>query len=313
MSRTLVVVTCERDTWEFELLCNSMEKFLEPCKVIFVYNENQPSVSKWKKYFEKNLRPKLSKFDITILHKDDFWSLDDESHLTPLEKEGHVDQQVIKLAVSKHVTTNDYIVFDAKNFFIAPCYIEQIGQIIPAPTDWCEPILKNFIVTCMETFNLKQPEGNVRLTQNTTPYTFSSTTARKLVHYFGGTVSLYKWFTIEARKDKHCPAEFFLYELFSIRHGESRNLGSVKQNSITLWEHMATKDRWTLQDYVNHIYDMKKTYDVYVAGLHKGLRPFLTDREIKFLLQRLGVGDILPKMPIPFTGHLKSALPLKKI
>lgn len=304
MSRTLVVVTCERDKWEFELLCNSMEKFLEPCKVLFVYNENQELVKPWTDYFEKKLRPKLTKFDVKIMYKSQFWTLNDECHLTDLEKEGHVDQQVIKLGVSKYITTNDYIVFDAKNFFIAPCYIEQIGQIIPEPTDWCEPILKNWITTCIETFNLTHPISNVRLTQNTTPYIFNATSARNLLKYFGDTVSLYKWFTIEARKDKHCIAEFFLYEMFTIRHG-GRNLGSVKQNSITLWEHMATRDKWKIQDYVNHINHMKKYYEIYVAGLHKGLRKHLTAHEIKFLLSRLGVQDILPDIPIPFTGELQ--------
>lgn len=301
MSRTLVAVTCDRDKWEFELLVRSMNKFLEPCKVIFVYNQNAEYVNAWKKFYKRSCEPYLKKFDVKILFKDDFWSLADENHLTPPELEGHVDQQVIKLGVSKWVDTEHYVTIDAKNFFIKPTHINEIAQIIPAPTSWCEPNLKTWIVTCCETLTVAVPQSDIRLTQNTTPYTMRTQSARDLVDYFGGISFLYKWFTIEARKSKHCAAEFFLYEIFTIRHGH-RNLGSDTQNCITLWEHMHSVDHWRFKNYINHIDHMQQRYNVHLAGLHKGLRPYLTVEEITQILQKFNVQDIIPDN-IPFTGE----------
>jgi hypothetical protein len=301
MSRTLVVVTCKRDHWEFELLIRSIDKFLQPCPVIFVYNENTEHVGAWKKFYKNYCSSYLNKFDVKILTKDDFWSIDDENHLTFLEKEGHVDQQVIKLAVSKYVETDYYVLLDAKNFFIAPTSVNDIPQIKPAPTSWCEPNLKNWIVTCCETMTLSVPQRDINLTQNTTPYIMRTESARDLVNYFGGTKFLYKWFTIEARKAKHCPAEFFLYEIFTIRFGY-RNLGDDTQNCVTLWEHMHSVDRWRFKNYINHIEHMQQRYAVKIAGLHKGLRPHLTRKETQLILEKLNCGDIIPDN-IPFTGE----------
>ena len=122
-----------------------------------------------------------------------------------------------------------------------------------------------------------------------------------LVDYFGGTKFLFKWFTIEARKSKHCIAEFFLYEMFTIRHGY-RNMGDHTQNCITLWEHMHTVDHWRFKNYINFIEHMYDRYNVKVAGLHKGLWPYLTKDEITEILNKFDVGDIIPD-GIPFTGE----------
>ena len=301
MSRTLVVVTCNRDQWNFELLIRSMNKFLEPCKVVFVLNENQEHLKSWKKFYNQKCEPYLKKFEIKLLTKDNFWTLADENHLTPPELEGHVDQQVIKLGVSEHIDIDHYVILDAKNFFICKTNINQICQIKPEPTGWCEPNLKTWIVTCCETLTVAVPQGNMRLTQNTTPYIMRTQSAKDLVNYFGGIKFLFKWFTIEARKGKHCAAEFFLYEIFTIRFGY-RNLGDDTQNCITLWEHMHSVDKWRLKNYLSHIDHMYDRYSVSVAGLHKGLWPFLTKEEITAILQKLNVGDIIPDS-IPFTGE----------
>lgn len=301
MSRTLVVVACKRDHWEFELLVRSMNKFLEPCKVIFVYNENVEHLKAWNKFYKNKCAPYLTAFDVKILVKDDFWHTTDENHLSPLELEGHVDQQVIKLGVSKYIETDYYVILDAKNFFIKSTSLNSIAQIKPAPTDWCEPNLKTWIVTCCETLTMAVPQSNISLTQNTTPYIMRTKSASDLVDYFGGVSSLFKWFTIEARKGKHCPAEFFLYEIFTIRYGY-RNIGDDTQNCISLWEHMHSVDRWRFKNYIDHIDHMQQRYNVNVAGFHKGLRPYLTTEEITIILHKLDCADIIPDNN-PFTGE----------
>lgn len=302
MSRTLVVVACNRDRWNFELLCRSMQKFLQPCKVIFIYNENREHVKTWRKFYQEKCEPLLKEFDVKILVKDNFWSIEDENHLTPPEKEGWVDQQVIKLGVAEHVTTEYFVVLDAKNFFIKKTHINEIAQIAPEPTSWCEPILQNWIVTCCETLTVSVPQKPMRLTQNTTPYIIRTQSAIDLIKYFGGLKCLYKWFTIEARKLKHCAAEFFLYEIFTIRFGY-RNLGDNTQNCIAFWEHMHTQQHWRLKDYIKHIDHMYERYDVRVAGLHKGMGPYWNANDLNIILAKLNCADIMPEGNTTFTGE----------
>lgn len=302
MSRTLVVVTCNRDQWSFEMLCRSMDKFLEPCKVIFIYNHSSEEHNKWRKFYKRVCQPHLSKFDVQVLNKDNFWSVEDECHLQTLQLEGWVDQQVIKLGVAEFVETEDYVVLDAKNFFFKPTCITDIQQIKPEPTDWCEPILKNWIITCCETVGYPIPSSAIKLTQNITPYVINTQNALMLLKYFGGTRFLFKWFSIEARKERHSPAEFFLYEIFTKLYGIPDE-GTTTQNCIAFWEHMHTRQRWRLKDYLNFIDHIDTMYDVNVASFHKGMVPYWTRGDVITILKKLNCADIMPAGEMPFVGE----------
>ena len=293
MSRTLVVVTCKRDQWNFELLCRSMGKFLEPCKVIIVYNESAETSNSWEKFFKRHCKPFINNFDVKLMYKEQFWQLSDENHLTEMEKSGWVDQQVLKLCVAEQVETEFYLVLDSKNFFIASTNINHIKQIQPESTDWCEPILKNWITTCCETFDVTLPSTPIKLTQNTTPYLLRTKSAKDLVEFFGGSKFLYKWFSLEARKEKHGPSEFFLYEIFTMRYGY-RNLGDTKQNCIAFWSFMHTREKWARKDYILHIDNLKSLYFIKVAGIHSLLRPYWTEEFVRDILYHLNCGDIIP-------------------
>lgn len=294
MSRTLVVVTCKRDQWNFDLLCRSLGKYVEPCKIIFIYNENVEEFRSWQKVFKLNYLPYITKFDITLMTREQFWTQEITNHLIDLEKCGWVDQQILKLAVANFVSTEEYIVLDAKNFFISKTYIESIEQIKSAPTGWCDQILKNWIVTCCETFSLEVPSTPIKLTQNTTPYLIRTQSAKELIDFFGGIDFLFKWFTLEARKEKHSPSEFFLYEIYTMRYGY-RNLGSTLQNCISFWEFMHTKDRWRMQDYLKYINTSKEiNKNISVAGIHGGMRKFWTCSFATEILKNLDCGDIIP-------------------
>lgn len=294
MSRTLVTIICNRDKWAAELLCRTIKKYLKPCRLIFVMNENDIEAQNLKRWFKDICMPLLEKHQVQLYNKYQFWTTKEENHLSELEYEGWVDQQVLKLAISEKVHTEHYVLFDAKNFFVVPCSIDEINQIIPKKTDWCEPILQNWIVNCLELFGLDIPEKPIRLTQNTTPYVMRTQSARDLLEYFGGSKFLFKWFTIEARKERYSPAEFFLYETYTIRHGY-RNMGDKEANCVGFWEHMIAEQNMSHEDCVKYIRSLLRHFDVKVAGIHKGLIKYWDQRDLLFILKRLGVADCLPR------------------
>jgi len=53
MSRTLVTVICHKDRWSVELLCRTMEKYLHPCDVIFILNEDNETANILNQWFRK--------------------------------------------------------------------------------------------------------------------------------------------------------------------------------------------------------------------------------------------------------------------
>lgn len=299
MSSTLVVVICHRDRWATELLCRTMEKYLRPCDVIFVLNEKNDIAHALQEWFEGACSKFLDKFNVSFYKKHDFWSVEDENHLHELELEGWVDQQVLKIAIANKIETEHYLVLDAKNFFVRPCYVEDIKQVSPEPTDWCSDKLNQWILTSLETFCLEPPNAPIKLTQNTTPYKMRTQSSRDLIVYFGGVKTFFKWFSIEARKEKQLATEFFTYELFTVAKGY-RNLGETKANCIGVWAHMIEDDGFTQQDFVKYFIHMFRRYDVKVAGFHKRMYTMWTTKDAIFMLKRLGCVDCLPSTASPF-------------
>ena len=301
MSRTLVTIICHRDRWGVELLCRTMDKYLNPCNVIFVLNEDDEKANILNQWFQEMCMPHLKKFSVKIYRKYQFWKKEHENHLSEFEYEGWVDQQVLKLAISEKVVTEHYLLLDAKNFFVRPTDILEIGHKHPEPSTWCEPILQNWIVTCLETFSLSIPSKPIRLTANITPYVIRRDSAKDLVKYFGGNGFLFKWFSMESRKEKHSPSEFFLYEIWTMFRGY-RNLGDTKQNCISIWEHMVLEEGMTQQDFVKYFIHMFNTYNVKLAGIHKMMYVHWSHKEAMFILKRLGVYDCIPKTNSPFSA-----------
>lgn len=293
MKDTIVIVTCIRDQWNLEMLCKSIKKHLEPCNLFIIYNDKEDSYNDWFDFFTKRCARYLGNYKVTLKTQRDYWSELEESHLHELQKEGWVDQQVLKIVVSKHVKSKFYLCLDSKNFFIRPCSVKDIAQIDPAPITWVEPILENWVKFCCKTLDLKYPGRSLKLTQNTTPYVIDTEQARALYNHFGGVKKFYVWFTDVARPDHIGPSEFFLYELWCKKQGIIKPPTGVKQNCCSMWGFQIEELGWNEIDFIRYFVTNIKSFDCRVAGIHKTVNGLLSESQIRKILARTGNADLL--------------------
>lgn len=294
MKESMVIVTCIKDMWNFEMLCISIEKYLQPTVIYIIYNDSEENYDKWYKFYNKKLYKYLRMHKVIIKTKRDYWNIYAESHLTDPEKDGWVDQQVLKLVVARDIKSKTYVCIDSKNFFIRPTSIEDIAQITAEPITWTEPVLENWVKYCCKTLKISYPGNRIKLTQNTTPYRIDTEQAMTLIQHFSGIDNFYKWFTNSGKLPENNPSEFFLYELWLKKQGIYKNYKYSKQNSASMWGFMIEDLQWKEQDFVDYINEQIVMHDVKVAGLHKTLLTLLTEDQIKRILAPSANQDLLP-------------------
>lgn len=301
MSRTIVVVTCEKDKYEFELLCRTIQKFLEPSRLIFVCNEYE--CDDWFSWYKTNMAPLLKKHRVKLFKKHDFWSYEHEEHLHELQKEGWIDQQVIKLAVAKHVDTKDYICLDSKNFFIRPCNVFNIKQAAPISSDWAGELRQNWIKLCCRTLGVRYPGEHIKLTGNITPYILDKQQALNLVEHFGGSEKLYVWFSTESLPESISPGEFFLYEIWLIKHGlrDLKDSRYTQQNIYAIWGDIHhNKLNFEYKDYVESYVEHIQLFDCYMASVHRSMYPYWTESLYRKFMKTIGLEDCIPLQTCPY-------------
>lgn len=205
MSRTLVVVTCLQHRWNFTFLCNTLQKYVEPCKFIVVCNGTQHECDEFDLWFKETLFETLHNFDVTVIGRHDILSTEYDKNFP-----GWYTQQFLKLGVSSFVETDEYVVLDSKNFFTSHIDIGSISRnryidILPEH-EFFETVVKTF-----EYFDMQIPVS-VKLINNTTPYVINTKVINTLCYRFNGIDSLSEW--LLSNLFKKGMAEFFLYGIF---------------------------------------------------------------------------------------------------
>ena len=282
------------------MLCLSIKKYIKKTIIFHViFNENDEhyeSFLQWYRYFCKK---DLLGHNVKLYKKTDFWPPEAENHLRPLQLDGWVDQQVIKLLISKRITTPEYVVFDSKNFFIRDCTLDDIRQVHPANIGWTHEHLENWVKTCCKHYDLHYPGRQMKLTQNITPYIIGTKYAQDLVNEFGSDEKFHFWFTDLSRHDKLNPAEFFLYEIYTMKKGV-RNRGTTGQNTFSIWSFMHDDYEWKIPDYIKALQHEITTRDIKVSALHKRMREIFTIDDVIEIYKSIGAEDIIPLINHPF-------------
>lgn len=292
MDRTLVVVTCDKDRWSFEMLCRSIHKFLKPSPILIIVNENDPE--SWQTWY-KEIMYLLDGHRVKVKNKYDFWDEEIADHLHPLRRSGWIDQQVLKLYAGKFVDSNEYVVLDSKNFFIKPTSLRDILQIKSEYiTSWAPKNLKNTVDLYCSMLNLRFTHKILPLTQNTTPYVIYKDYALALIKHFGDIENFYKVFTESAIPKEFTAAEFFLYEIFTFKNRRN-NKGQCQSNNIGFWHFHIEDLDYKIDDFVNLFEKHRKNPEIFTSGLHKSLRQYITLEEINLFFLQIELDDLLPQ------------------
>lgn len=304
MNSTLVVVVCDRDLWNFELLVRSIHKFLEPCRLIFIYNEPEEKHVHFKKWYKQTCEPLLKKFDVKLFHKNRFfydYDLNDMEHR--LHTEPVYNQQLLKLWASEVVSTENYTVFDCKNFLTKPCRLSDIKQTHPEDISFADHYLRTWCIVCCAKLGVRYRGKEIlKLSSNITPFIMNKKKVQKLIKHFKGKKQLHKWM-LEWCNNESNMAEFYLYEIFCILK-DMQDPGKVGSNTITVWEH-CFKDPYMLKGlpaYVRKEEQLGKSIGIefFVAGLHTHTRGYLDPDDIKLLLEYYNMLDCWPDRGCPF-------------
>ena len=275
---TLVIVTCYKDSWQFELLCNTMQKFLEPCPVLIVCNE-EPLFEVWKDWFNITIAEKLSKFDILVKQRSDF--LLSDCYSIP----GWITQQSLKLAACKYVKTNDYIVLDSKNFFTQDIGLNQIKRRTPLLLT-NDNLWYNAVHQIYNHFKIQIPE-NIYLTDNVTPFFLNNQIVKSLIDYFGGADNIPKILT--GSELGLSIAEFYLYGVYEQLFNRQDNIVYDNDHfyyNVLIIDHLNAHKSYTYSDSK-------------IFGLHRYLFYVLEEHDIHNLLCNLNCSDCIPNTPSP--------------
>ena len=313
MNSTLVTVVCNRDLWNFELQVRSISKYLAPCRIIFIYNENPERWKEFKKWYALRCEPLLKKFEVKLFRKDSlFFDYNLDSMENRLFTEPIYDQQLIKLFVSEYVITENYTVIDCKNFFTKPCRISDIKQTKPENLEYADDKLYSFVIACAAKLGVRYTgRKNFLLSSNITPFIMKKKSVQKLIKHFKGKAAIHQWMLEWCNTDSNM-AEFYLYEVFTKLKG-IQDPGGCLSNTVTVWEHCFWFDENNdaaearamtggLDLYVRYEESLieKLGQNVYVCGIHTHTREYIDPKDIKKLLAYYKMEDCWPRLHCPF-------------
>ena len=114
----LVTVVCSRDYNQMLLQAESIQKFLAPCKHWVIVNDEVPDVLFW----QNSLSKYYTKHELIVIPYTDLFE-NTNNYI------GHYTQQVCKLMIVKLIK-DDYLILDAKNFFIRPTNTNEWDNIL---------------------------------------------------------------------------------------------------------------------------------------------------------------------------------------
>jgi hypothetical protein len=198
----ILIVTCNRDRWQFLLQCKSIGKFLAPCRVNIIIN--QYPAAEWQEWFSDQCQPHLARHEVTVLTYEDFLA-DFSFVFLSRGVDGWVTQQILKLVFAIK-TKQDYLVLDSKNWFVKPCCLLDFTRRTRKPGDH-NPNFNPIHQDCCRRWNLDQLTA---YRPAITPYFIDPVIVGKLFQDFGGIDNFLAWFL----KFKN-PSEFIVYDLFA--------------------------------------------------------------------------------------------------
>lgn len=260
-----LIVTCNRDTWQFRLQCQSIGKYLEPCDLHIVINEFRPDT--WLEWFYTNCMPHLSNHKVSVYTHADFFDILLFQRI--IVNSGWVTQQIFKLAFS-YKTDAPYIVLDSKNWFIRPSNLVEIPK---RPRTALPPA--EFVIFYSKALEKFESVRTLKYRSEVTPFHMDPVIVRKLVDEFGGIDPFVEWFT-----SIEIPSEFMVYDLFAQLQGLDLDLGTHSNYSKSYWQDEKVLD---INQFKRDLLDT----NIHLIAIHSALVKTVNTDEIEALLNTL--------------------------
>lgn len=220
----LVTVTCELDLKPTLLQAESIQKYFQPCTHYIVINDKDPDMEMW----DKLLSPYYTNHKLVLLKCN--WEKYPVSwqpgRIDPYD--GWHSQQVIKYELYKTIQ-DDYLILDAKNFFVKPTTFKLWNNIIGCGQllDVAKNIKFSKDSVWRKTYEMYSQEYNVNPThvlQMDTPFVFRKKHLDKIKDY--------DKFLTNFNNTTIMPSEFMLYTFLA--YEDLHNMTSFKAHS-TVW------------------------------------------------------------------------------
>lgn len=213
----IITVTCSRDLPLLELQAQGIFHYLDKaCPIYIIVNESNPI--EWLEKFDKTIRHYYANHKLKILFRDAFpgeWWQWIPSKINPWHV-GWETQQILKLAVAKHLDSEAFLICDSQNFLI-----KEWSADYELPKDTIPYRTGRFSMP-VEIWEQYSKALDVELSPPTdqtismcTPMFMHTQLVQGLLTTKGGVEGFSQWFKNASR----IKSEFILYTIWAEKHG----------------------------------------------------------------------------------------------
>jgi hypothetical protein len=221
----ILVVTCDRDRWQFQIQCWSFCKYLSHTTINIIVNETNPET--WKAWYKVNCRKYLWRHRVRIYTTQDFpefYKFAKKILPTQFSGGGWKTQQALKLLFSTK-TNKPYLVLDTKNWLVQNTKVKDLSK-------HCRCLVTNpfeaFARNCHHKFNLQEPQF---YRPAHTPFWIDPEITNSMFDFFGNSFNASVWLM-----KSQLPSEFIMYDLYAISRGlDQKDTGTHQDYSKTYW------------------------------------------------------------------------------
>lgn len=322
----IVIIVFERDLPMLEVQSRSIAKFckLDVDRILIVNNYSHER-------FRNDLYDYMEMLDYgPFNHKIeivDRMAISDFEITDPLRRKiapGYMLQMIYKLLIARHVTTPEYMILDAKTFFVRDITDDDVyhnGKLRTSLANAWEPdFWYPAFITALDEFDVNTEENRQSWVLNQTPYLIHTHIVRELLDHIDDKHGDFcRWFDSKIISGGNGYInEFFLIQAYILmKYGD---LGSIFWHSNQrlqrqMWEWEPEKITGTIMEYWSIFYGMETNY--FSHGFHRQvwLKMNADQREeIPVWWEKLGIipasrgrniiGDIIRLNSYPWPNNL---------
>jgi hypothetical protein len=221
----ILIVTCDRDRWQFQIQCWSFCKYLSHTTINIIVNEMDPE--SWKVWYKANCKKYLWRHRVRVYTTADFpefYKFAKKTLPSPFSGGGWKTQQVLKLLFSS-MTDKPYLVLDSKNWLVQNTKVKDLTQhrrcLVTNP-------FGQFAQDCYHKFNFQEPQ---LYRPAYTPFWIDPKITNSMFSFFGNSCNASTWL-MKAK----LPSEFIMYDLYATSRGfDQPDSGTHQEYSKIYW------------------------------------------------------------------------------